>query len=243
MTTNIFLNICTGIITIIFITILLIKRFGYFPIGKSLELIDKYTEFTHGHLHGWVVDNPNSTSVILYCKDRIGDISHYQNKVISLRDMGYKVITFDYSGYGKSRGVPSEQQLYDDVSMITCFILQKYNPNQIILWGEGIGAPIATYAAVRYSIPILVLDSPLPSMNILARNKLGKAKILAFLFDEFNTILYLKVFTGKSLILHSIDNQTISYESIIKLRNISTNHIPLKENQDLPWENIKEFFK
>ena len=243
MTKNILFNIGTTIVTLIFISILLIKRFGYFPSGKPIDLLEKYTEFTHSHLHGWILDNPTATSVILYCKDRKGDMSHYQHKAKAIRDMGYKVIMFDYSGYGKSSGVPSEQQLYDDASMITSLIQQQHSPNQIIIWGEGMGAPIATHAAIRYRIPTLILDSPIPSINTLVRTHLGRAKFLALPFNEFNTAVYLGVYTGKSLLIHSVNNPIIPYETTLELRKLSTHHIPIEGDQDLPWGDIKAFIE
>ena len=38
-------------------------------------------------------------------------------KITKLNEMGYTVLIFDYSGYGKSDGIPSEQQCYHDASI------------------------------------------------------------------------------------------------------------------------------
>lgn len=45
------------------------------------------------------------------------------------------VVSYDYSGYGRSEGRPSEQEVYDDVEVVMKFVINKFNlePNNIIL--------------------------------------------------------------------------------------------------------------
>jgi len=238
-------NILLIILLQFFIIVIIIKRFVYFKPGKyteiNTEINEKYKEIKHNHLNVWILPNSNSNRVIIYFKDRVGNLTHYQEKIYKLYNLGYKVIAFDYSGYGKSNGVPSEQQLYDDGSIITSYIRQTNFPHEIILYGEGIGASIALHVAIKYNISTVILDSPLPSINVLAKKILGKAKILAFPFTEFNIQSLLRLYSGKSLMFHSIDNKTIPYNSTLTLQKMVTNHIPLQGSQDPPWEDIKKF--
>lgn len=236
------------IVVIIFVGLLLIKRFVYFrPSSHFLPTQETYKVVRHGHIHGWHVDGDGSSDkIILLCHGNSGNISHREGKISGLRALGYSVMAFDYSGYGKSAGVPSEQQLYDDASMMVAMLRQTYTPDQIILYGESLGGPIATYAARRYSISTLILESPLPSMKTLIKHKFPMVSFLAFLFPEFDTASYLNGFKGRSLLLHSPTDEVIPYQSVMELQQMCTVHIPMDgshNNPIVPWGQIKEFIE
>lgn len=229
----------------IFISILLIKRFVYFrPSSCLLPTQETYKVVRNGHLHGWLLENENSNNIILLCHGNAGNISNRESKIISLRNLGYSVLVFDYSGYGKSGGVPSEQQLYDDASAMVAFLRQTYSPNQIILYGESLGAPVATYVARRYSIPTLILESALPSIKLVIENKYPIISWLSFLFPEFNTAEYLNGYSGNSLLMHSPTDEVIPYYTTTHLQKMCTQHIQIDGSHNaplIPWDNVKRF--
>ena len=240
------------IVASIFIFILIVKRFLYFrPSLHFLPTRENYQEINNGHLNGWLLPGPNrahgeKSKIILLCHGNGGNISHKEEKMISMRIMGYSVFVFDYSGYGKSGGVPSEQQLYDDASAIVALFRQTYQPEQIILYGESLGGPIATYVARRYSIPTLILESPLPSIKAVIETKYPMISFLSFLFPEFDTASYLNGYKGKSLLMHSHTDDIIPYESIKNLIMFSTEHIVIEgshNNPIIPWDKIKIFLE
>ena len=245
--TELLIKITIIVLVLMFVIILLIKRFIYFrPSHTFLPVQENYKDIIHGHLHGWLLENQSNNKIILYCHGNTGNMSYCDNKISSLKQLGYNVLIFDYSGFGKSSGVPSEQQLYDDASMITALVRQTYSTEQIILYGESLGATIAIYVAIRYKIPLVILESPLPSMRIIAEKILGRAKFLAFPFIEFNIENYLKGYHGKSLLIHSINDEKIPYETIVNLQNLVTLHIPVTGLHDsiiIPWNEIKRFIE
>jgi hypothetical protein len=234
-------------IVFIFICLLLIKRFLYFrPSNNFILTEEKYVIVNHEHLYGWLLENKSSNKIILLCHGNFGNISHKEGKMIEMRNLGYSVLAFDYSGYGKSQGVPSEQRLYDDASMMVALLRQKYQPEQIILYGESLGGPVATYVARRYSIPTLILEAPLPSVKILIKNKYPIISFLAFLFPEFDTEAYLKGYNGKSLIMHSKEDTKIPYSSVQNLIALCSQHIQIQgshSNPIIPWIKVKIFIE
>jgi len=235
------------IVGIYIIVILLIKRFIYFkPSSQFVVSGETYKSIHNGHLHAWLVENEQSNKIILFCHGNGGNISHRDKKLKAMKELGYSILIFDYSGYGKSTGVPSEQQLYDDASTMAAFLLQKYQPKQIILYGESIGCPVATYVARKYSIPTLILESPLPSIKIFVEYKYKFIKWFSFLFPEFDTMKYLNGYKGRTLLLHSTTDEIIPYSSTIHLHKFITSHIPMggyHNNPIIPWNNIKLFIE
>lgn len=244
--TEILIKLSLVILVVIFITLMLIKRFVYFkPSSHFLPTKETYKVVRHNHLHGWLLE-AESDSIILLCHGNTGNISHCENKIVALHNLGYSVLAFDYSGYGKSSGIPNEQQLYDDASTMVALIRQTYSPDKIILYGESLGAPIATYVARRYSISILILESPLPSVKLLIENKFPLWQIYSFLFPEFDTAAYLKGYKGKSLVMHSPTDQIIPYTSATNIFQMCNHHIQLDgshNNLIIPWNQIKEFIE
>jgi len=231
--------------TIIIISVLIIKRFVYFkPTTELLPTTENYKVIKNRHLHGWLSEGKND-KIILFCHGNTGNISHSEHKTKALNSLGYSVLIFDYSGYGKSSGVPSETQCYKDASLMLSFLLETYRPHQIILYGESIGGPIATYAARRYNIPKLILESTISNIKTLITQKYN-LEMIAFLFYEFNTETYLNGYTGKTLLLHSKDDEIIPFYSILHLQPYVSYFVPMSgihNNPYIPWDKIKEFIE
>ena len=194
-------QICTKIllisVTILFVAVLLIKRFAYFrPRSKFILPYETYKDIKINNLHGWLSEVPDATKIILICHGNKGNISYHTEKIKNFNQLGYNVLIFDYSGYGRSTGIPSEQQLYNDASIIVATLLKTYNPNQIILYGQSLGGSIATYVARRYRIPYLILEAPLPSMKDICEilsTKIFKDNIIS-LYRIQHTTIFERVF-------------------------------------------------
>lgn len=228
-----------------FVSVCLVKRFVYFkPSSNFINTQEAYKVVNHGNLHGWLLEYANSDKIILFCHGNSGNISHCESKAISLRNLGYNVMIFDYSGYGRSSGVPSESQMYKDTSYIVSLLRQKYTPDQIILYGYSMGGPVATYTALRYSIPVLILEAPLPGIKPLIKYRYPYLSFLSIFFNEFDTASYLSKYKGRSLILHSQTDEIIPFESVQEILTMCTKFIEIDGSHNMPiipWQEIKNF--
>ncbi len=70
-------------------------------------------------LFGWYVEapaqeGPKAGSVFLWCHGNAGNISHRLENLSQLHRRGISTFLFDYRGYGRSQGQPSEEGLYRD---------------------------------------------------------------------------------------------------------------------------------
>ena len=53
---------------------------------------------------------------------------------------------FDYRGYGKSTGYPSQETIYQDgQSVYDWMIKSNIKPEDVIVWGESLGGTVAHY--------------------------------------------------------------------------------------------------
>ena len=234
-------------LTIVFISVLLIKRFVYFhPSTDFIPYKENYQDISEGNIHGWFIKGKND-KVILFCHGNGGNISHRQKQIDSLNNLGYSVLIFDYSGYGRSRGIPSEAQFYHDASAFASILMKQYDKNNIILYGESIGSSVAAYIVRKYNLPILIIESGLPSIKkyIYSKSRLIAA-LVGFIFPEFNTESYINGYKGKILVLHSISDEIISYETTDYMRSLATRSITLQgshNNKSIPWDQVDHFIK
>lgn len=238
------IHVLLASIVLFFILLLLIKRFVYFrPSYEFMQPKDTFLDVYEGNLHAWFRQGTVPNSAILFCHGNAGNLSYRQDKVIELCKTGYSVLIFDYSGFGRSRGVPNEQLCYSNASMFVEY-LKRNGFTTIIPYGESLGAPVAMYVARRYNLPKVILESGLPSVSTLIKHNYPKLSFLRFLFPEFDMELYIKGYYGKSLLLHSIDDEIIPYSSIKTMINLVSKFIEMKglhNSPQIPWEEVRNF--
>lgn len=234
------------VLVIIILGILLVKRFVYFkPSSLMLPSKENYKNIYEGNLHAWYLEGSNK-KVILYCHGNGGNISYCQSHIDSLNSLGYSVLIFDYSGFGNSKGVPSESQLYQDVSIFVEYLMRTFDKKNIVLYGFSIGASIASYVARKYNITTLIIESGLPSIKKLIKHKWCFISPLSFMFSEFNTERYLMGFKCNLLVMHSLNDEIIPYQITDVLRSLAKTSIDLKgmhNSNDIPWNKVDEFIK
>lgn len=239
------LKIFLATIVIIFISILIIKRFAYFrPSHKFIPPVLKYEDVYEGKLHGWFIQGQNEY-VILFCHGNGGNISHRQEKLIELNKTGCSILIFDYSGYGQSKGVPHESLCYDNGCKFMELLLRKgYKKENIIPYGESLGAAVATYVARNYKLNKLIIESGLPSIKSVIKSWGAFFKAISFIFYEFNTVSYLSTYKGRSLVLHSFEDEIIPIQVVSELKTFSTEFVEMKgthNNPEIPWDRINRF--
>lgn len=245
MDINSFLKIIFIILAILFIIILIIKRFVYFrPSYKFSVPKENYEDVREGNLHAWYKKG-GSDKVVLFCHGNKGNISHTQDKILEFLKMGHSILVFDYSGFGQSRGVPNEQLCYSNGDIFMNYLTRKgYSKNNIIPYGEDMGSAVASYIARKYSLPMVVIESGIPSMKTVVKSWNSFVGFLGFLFSEFNTQDFLKGYNGKILFLHCVNDEVIPYDSMANIRNLATRAIDMNGSHyqpEIPWEDVKSF--
>ncbi len=92
-----------------------IRQIPYTPAELGLDFEEVY--FKTGdrlRLHGWFVPAPNAKFTVLYCHGNGGNMMYFLETVNFLNNLGLNCFVFDYRGYGKSQGAPSENGTYLD---------------------------------------------------------------------------------------------------------------------------------
>lgn len=121
-------------------------------------------------INGWYFpangNAPFAQLVVLFCHGNAGNIGDRLGICRALLATGVNVLLFDYRGYGRSDGRPSEEGTYRDAQAAWQWLRQKgFAPTKIVAFGESLGGGIASELAVREQIAGLVLHCTFCSMT------------------------------------------------------------------------------
>jgi uncharacterized protein len=121
-------------------------------------------------LHGWFFSAAHPRASLLHAHGNAGHIGHRLFLVRPLLDSGVSVFLFDYRGYGRSDGTPSEQGLYRDAEAAATELRKQPETAglPVLYYGESLGGAVATELAVRRPPSALVLQSTFTSMPDMA---------------------------------------------------------------------------
>ena len=179
---------------------------------SGLPLEDVWFDAQDGtRLFGWYVRAAGSRAVLLWCHGNAGNIIHRLENLARLYRIGLSVFLFDYRGYGRSQGTPTEQGLYQDALAAYEFLARakKVPPERIVLFGRSLGAAVAGVVASRRPAAGLILESAFPSVEALARFHYWGLPAHWFVRAEFNLAKRLREIHRPVLIIHGDRDQIV----------------------------------
>ncbi len=131
------------------------RRLVYYPTAYPKGDWAKPTEDTEDvnfvaadgtKLHGWFIPHPSPRGVALVCHGNGGNITVYRDSLLRLRDENDLVVmSFDYRGYGKSEGTPSEDGILQDARAARDWLSGRTGvaSEDLILMGYSLGGAVA----------------------------------------------------------------------------------------------------
>lgn len=224
------------ILVLLFVVFIFTKRFIYFkPRRKFLDSEENYTSVFNQNIHGWILQNSSNSKIIIYCPGNDNNMSYRQSRIKKIHELGFNILIFDYSGFGKSNGIPNEQNLFNDACTMVSLAYKNYNPNDIVIYGEQLGTCIAAYCVRKYNLNKLILDDPISNIRDLL---IKLPRFMNVFFKEFSTATYLNGYIGKSLIFYDANK----YDE--KLISLCTQTVACKrkeKNLEINFDTIKQF--
>jgi pimeloyl-ACP methyl ester carboxylesterase len=162
----------------------------------------------------------DTDTIILYCHGQTRHMDHYWQRAKLLANCGgkerYGVLMFDYRGYGKSEGTPTEQGMYEDVRAAYQWLLNEGASSQrIIIYGFSLGsAPATDLAAYGMSneFPIkLILESPFASTDFIAQESTLIEVSASYITDlEFDNAEKIKLVDQPLMWMHGIEDDYVA---------------------------------
>ncbi|WP_372634845.1 alpha/beta hydrolase [Fodinibius sp.] len=190
------------------------KQMGTDPSAAGLPFEDVTFETTNGlQLHGWFVTAGDSAPTILYCHGNAGNISGRLETIRLLHELGLNVFIFDYRGYGRSEGTPSETGTYRDASAAWGYLTETrgIEKEKIIAMGRSLGGSVAAWLAARKDPAAAIVESSFTSAAQLAADFYPWLPVRWLLKYDYNTIAYLQNIKAPVFMAHSRDDEIVPF--------------------------------
>jgi len=179
---------------------------------SGLPLEDVWFPATDGtRLFGWYVESSGSPAVLLWCHGNAGNIINRLDNLRELYHLGLSVFLFDYRGYGRSQGRPSEEGLYQDALGAYAHVTgtRRIRPERIVLFGRSLGAAVAGEVASKRPVAGLILESSFPSVEALARFHYFGLPVHWLIGARFNLADKLKHVSVPILVIHGDQDEIV----------------------------------
>lgn len=152
---------------------------GFAPIQNEgrLQIFDVWFVADDGiKLHGWFVSHTEPIATLLMCHGNAGNVSdRYEWLEMLHQQVPANIFIFDYRGYGRSEGEPTEGGCYQDAEAALNWLAQRENQLPIIVHGHSLGSAVAVDLAHRVPDRVagLILESAFTNAADMARLMFG----------------------------------------------------------------------
>jgi pimeloyl-ACP methyl ester carboxylesterase len=136
-----------------------------------------------------------------------------------LQAAGYNVLAFDYRGFGRSSGRPSESGLYDDALAAYRYLIDEEDvpASRIILAGRSLGSAVAVELATRVPAGGLLLLSPIESVPDTAALLYPWAPVRLLASHVFDSIGKAERIGVPAIVVHSPHDRLVPLASARRL--------------------------
>jgi len=164
-------------------------------------------------LHGWFFPTNGNEPVIVISHGNACNISHMLEYASTFTEKNLQVFLFDYRGYGKSTGTPSEKGIYMDAQAAYDYLVneEKILPDNIILFGQSIGAATAIDVAIKNHVRSIIIEGAFTSTKEMSK-KIFPMNLISFLLpSNYNNLEKIAHITVPKLIIHSEDDEIVPF--------------------------------
>jgi LAS superfamily LD-carboxypeptidase LdcB/pimeloyl-ACP methyl ester carboxylesterase len=178
-----------------------LKEFTNHPAGIiNAEFFD-IPSSSGNNIHGLYIDM-DAEKTVYYFHGNGAPMDHFYTEMRYITDLWYNLISYDFPGYGKSTGEPTQSEvLHFSHEFYKAMQIEKNIKNEdLIVWGYSIGTAVAIDFAKDIVFDKLVLFAPLASRYDMS------AKLFGFPIQKM--VLRENSFISKQTIKH-IPNPTL----------------------------------
>jgi fermentation-respiration switch protein FrsA (DUF1100 family) len=167
-------------------------------------------------LNGWFypafTNSPRAALVVLLCHGNAGNIGDRLDTIRALLATGASAFVFDYRGYGRSEGRPSEEGTYLDAQAAYRWLRARgFAGTHIIAFGESLGGGIAAELAARETVGGLVLQSTFTSIPDVGAELFPWLPVRWLATIRYDTCAKLPRLKMPVLVMHSPTDEIIAF--------------------------------
>jgi len=167
----------------------------------------------------WYVPGEAAKGTLIFAHGNGGNIADRLHAVKLLQGMGVNVLIFDYRGYGRSEGRPTESGTYEDAAAAWQYLIENrgQSPERIVLFGESLGGAVVIELARRYGPGALVVESTFTSLVDVGRLHYPLLPVGWLLRYRYDSITKVGGITCPKLFIHGREDTLVPMDNARKL--------------------------
>jgi fermentation-respiration switch protein FrsA (DUF1100 family) len=171
-------------------------------------------------LHGWFVDHPEPQAVALFMHGNAGNVTTLAQSLAVLNHRHrLAVMTFDYRGFGRSEGRPSEEGVLQDARAARKWLAERKEiaEDEIVLFGVSLGGGVAVDLAASDGARGLVLASTFTSLPDVGSHHVPWLPTRLLMTERLNSLTKIKRYRGPLLYAHGDRDSVVPYDLGVEL--------------------------
>jgi fermentation-respiration switch protein FrsA (DUF1100 family) len=161
-------------------------------------------------LHGWLIAGPTPTT-LLYSHGNGGNIGDRVSIArLFVEQLGVGVFLYDYRGYGRSHGAPSEAGLIRDaVGARAALLREGVAAEHVVYFGRSLGSAVTVDLAIAHPPRGVVLESPFTSVRAMGNAVLPGA---GYLFrTRWDSLAKIGRLRAPLLVIHGESDEVVPF--------------------------------
>ncbi len=184
-------------------------------IGLKYENVQLVTE-DNVFLHGWFIPAGKPIATLLFCHGNAGNISHRLDSIRIFHELDLNVFIFDYRGYGRSDGRPSENGTYLDAQ--AAYSYARSTSDSVVIFGRSLGGAVAIDLASKVSdATALMVESSFTSIVAIGKEFYPFLPVSWMVTIQYDSIKKIRHVNCPVLVIHSPDDDIIPYHHGVEL--------------------------
>jgi hypothetical protein len=167
-------------------------------------------------LHGWLFRA--GEPLLIWFHGNAGNITERGPTAAELARRGVSVLLFDWRGYGKSEGSPSESGLFRDAIAAYDFA-RSQTKLDIVPYGESLGGPYAAYVAAHRKVRCVIIENSFASLGAMGNALYRPFPMGIFVPFVLTTTRWLNQAGVPVLVMHGKCDRVIPIEVGMQLYN------------------------
>ncbi len=188
---------------------------GEVPAPGQMGLVGEEIRFVSSdgaRLHGWWLPSGPEAGTLLYLHGNAGNISNCAEYLRGVGRLGVNCLAFDYRGYGRSEGRPSEKGFYLDAEAALREARQRSGHDRVAVVGHSLGGIAAVHLAAKFPVAGVILESTFTNLADMARAIYKLPSPRGWLDRKFNATEKIAQIELPILIFHAGRDEVVPLE-------------------------------
>lgn len=201
------------------------RRYVYYP-SRGVALTPDFLSLAYEEvcvstadgegIAAWYVparDHRYGDLTVLFCHGNAGNMGDRLDSVLTFHNLSMNTLIFDYRGYGKSTGSPTEKGTYADALAVWKYLVdvRGCEAKNIVLFGRSLGGSVAAWLATQVSPLALVVESAFTSAPDMAARMFPLLPARWLCRFGYDTLAFVRSVSCPVLVAHSVEDEMVPY--------------------------------